>query len=92
MSKPSKKSSGGYRRPYRVNPYERAFHDPWGNRRGNKGGIINYQYQVCQAEIMSYYETGSLNKDLWYWDKSRMLEHNHGRFTRTNSRVEKLRR
>lgn len=90
-TKPAK-TKGTYRRPYRVNPYERKFHDPWGNQRGNHNGIINYQYQVCQAELNSYYEDGSLNKCLWFLDKSRLMEHNHGRFTRTNSRIEKLRR
>jgi len=92
-SKPSKKKGYGiYRKPYRINPYERAVHDPWGNKRGNHNGIINYQFQVCRAELMSYYETGSLNKDIWYADKSKVIEYNHGRFTRTNSRVEKLRK
>jgi hypothetical protein len=78
--------------PYRINPHERAVHDPWGNKRGNHGGIINREYVTAQAEIISYYGSGSLNKGLWAFDKPRLIEHNFSRFIRTNSRVAKLRR
>lgn len=76
-----------------INRAERRFHDPWGNKNGNKfGRIINLQYLVAQVEIDSYFSGASVNRALWNLDKPRMLEHNFGRFVRTNRRVEKLRR
>lgn len=80
------------RRPYRIGGFERKLHDPWGNKRGNRGGIVQFQYQVAQTELDSYFGDTSINSALWYFDKPRLLEHNFGRFVRTNRRIEKLRR
>ena len=76
-----------------INSKERRLHDPWGNKNGNRfGRIINLQYLVAQVELDSYFAGASVNKELWHIDKLRLLEHNFGRFVRTNRRVEKLRR
>lgn len=46
-----------------INRRERRFHDPWGNKNGNRyGSIIRWQYQVAQSEIESYFGETSINK------------------------------
>jgi len=75
-----------------INPCERKVHDPWGHKNGNRfGSIIRWQYQVAQSEL-EYFSKTSVNHGLYKFDKPRLLEHNFGRFVRTNRRVEKLRR
>ena len=75
-----------------IGKHERHAHDPWGRKRGYQGSIITHQDQVAKIETEGYYSKNSINTNVYKIDKFKILEHNHGRYIRTNNRIEKLRK
>jgi hypothetical protein len=72
----------------------RKFHDPWGNKYGNrKGQTIRFQYMVGLGSIYEGNDGSDVHSESMAIDKVRGYEHNGNRFVRGSKRSsERLRR
>jgi len=80
----------------RVSRYGRRFHDPWGNKHGNRfGSMIRFQYQVGKSSLSNAIADGEANVhgEVYHLDKALYFEHAGNKFVRTGMRSpERIRR
>ena len=67
----------------------RSFHDPWGNKYGNRhGSVIRMQYAVSHSELDS---GGHVNNMMWYFNTTKRMDYQYDRFVH-GSKVEALKK
>jgi hypothetical protein len=78
----------------RISRFSRRFHDPWGNKYGNRcGSPIRFQFQVSKQGSRYDEDGGSLDDNRYYVDKTVSIESVGNRFVKATKRsMERLRR
>jgi len=77
----------------KISAWSRRFHDPWGNKNGNRfGHITGYQFQIAQSEV-SDDRRQMVDSHSGRFDRMKRYESNGSRFVKTTGQgVESLRR
>lgn len=81
----------------RVSNRSRKFHDPWGNKSGNKvGSVIRFQYLVGASSLRKMPDEGprvNVNEERYNIDWAHAVEHTAHKFILGSRRsIERLRR
>lgn len=79
----------------KVSRWSRRFHDPWGNKNGNRyGSPIRFQYQVSKTGLTGYDALdGGVDDSRYYVDRSINIESVGNKFVKAGRRsAERLRR
>ena len=69
----------------RVSKYSRKFHDPWGNKHGNRRAhIIGFQFQVGKSSLSDEVAQGEVNvhRCVFFLDKTAVFESTSSQFVR----------